>query len=51
MYDYLDGRKELETNPKLSEIIFEEIALGRSEFIDVYHTFISYCLDKTLEFR
>ncbi|RZC35908.1 activating signal cointegrator 1 complex subunit 2, partial [Asbolus verrucosus] len=50
LYDYLNERKELEQNPKLSEVVFKEVALGRSEFIDVYNTFISYCLDKTLEF-
>ncbi|EFA08000.1 activating signal cointegrator 1 complex subunit 2 [Tribolium castaneum] len=50
LYDFLDGRKELDQNPKLSEIVFEEIALGRSEFIDVYYAFTSHCLDKTLEF-
>ncbi|XP_044253366.1 activating signal cointegrator 1 complex subunit 2 [Tribolium madens] len=50
LYDFLDGRKELEQNRQLSGIIFEEIALGRSEFIDVYYAFTTYCLDKTLEF-
>jgi activating signal cointegrator complex subunit 2 len=49
IYDYLIDRQELKDAPKLGEITYETIALGRSEFIDVYNMFVSYCLDKTLE--
>jgi hypothetical protein len=51
IYDYLVDRQELKDAPKLGEITYETIALGRSEFIDVYNMFVSYCLDKTLELR
>ncbi|KAJ8916873.1 hypothetical protein NQ315_005880 [Exocentrus adspersus] len=49
LYEMLDGREELKVQKELSDRVFDEINLGRSEFVDVYHIFISYCLDKTLE--
>ncbi|XP_074032009.1 activating signal cointegrator 1 complex subunit 2 [Leptinotarsa decemlineata] len=49
LYELLDNREELMSQKELSDKVFDEINLGRSEFVDVYHMFISYCLDKTLE--
>ncbi|XP_056634151.1 activating signal cointegrator 1 complex subunit 2 [Diorhabda sublineata] len=49
LYELMSNREELEMQTMLCERVFDEINLGRSEFIDVYHMFVSYCLDKTLE--
>lgn len=49
LYELLDDRDELKLQTDLSNKIFDEINLGRSEFIDLFHVFVSYCLDKTLE--
>lgn len=49
LYELMENREELQLQQNLTERIFDEINFGRSEFIDVYHTFVSYCLDKTLE--
>lgn len=49
LYELMTDREELKLQPILCERVFDEINLGRSEFIDVYHMFVSYCLDKTLE--
>ncbi|CAH0564260.1 unnamed protein product [Brassicogethes aeneus] len=49
LYEMLYDRPEIEAEKELSRRIFDEINLGRSQFIDMYHVFISYCLDKALE--
>ncbi|KAJ8959098.1 hypothetical protein NQ318_022355 [Aromia moschata] len=49
LYEMLDDREELKLQQELCDRIFDEINLGRNEFIDVYHVYSSYCLDKTLE--
>lgn len=49
LYEMLGDREELKIQKELSGRAFDEINLGRSEFVDVYHVFISHCLDKTLE--
>ncbi|KAG5888952.1 hypothetical protein JTB14_012211 [Gonioctena quinquepunctata] len=50
LYELLDDREELKCQKDLSDKVFDEINMGRSEFVDVYHMFITHCLDKTLEY-
>lgn len=51
LYEFINRREELEQNETMSNLIYEQIALGRSEFVDVFNCFVSFCLDKTLEHR
>lgn len=51
LYEFINERNELEENQILSDVIYEEIALARSQFVDVYNCFVTYCFDKVLEFR
>lgn len=48
LYEMLIDRQEALDDPRLIKIIYEEIALARSGFIDIYNCFVSFCLDKTL---
>uniref|UniRef100_A0A6P7F821 Activating signal cointegrator 1 complex subunit 2 n=1 Tax=Diabrotica virgifera virgifera TaxID=50390 RepID=A0A6P7F821_DIAVI len=49
LYEFIGDREDLDLQKTLSERVFDEINLGRAEFVDVYHLFVTYCLDKTLE--
>ncbi|XP_030764124.1 activating signal cointegrator 1 complex subunit 2 [Sitophilus oryzae] len=49
LYQLLQGRDELVTQVDLYEKVVNEINLGRAEIVGLYHTFATYCLDKTLE--
>ncbi|XP_072393970.1 activating signal cointegrator 1 complex subunit 2 [Diabrotica undecimpunctata] len=49
LYEFISDREDLELQKTLSERVFDEINIGRSEFVDVYHLFVTHCLDKTLE--
>lgn len=49
LYEMLCNREELQLNEEMTEKIFDLLNIGRSEFVDVFHTFISYCLNKALE--
>ncbi|CAG9812776.1 unnamed protein product [Phaedon cochleariae] len=50
LYVMLEDREELKQQKNLSDKVLDEINLGRSEFINVYHMFISHCIDKSLEY-
>ncbi|VEN63810.1 unnamed protein product [Callosobruchus maculatus] len=50
LYEMLDDRDEVIIQPELSEMIFDEINLGRAEFVDTYHFFVTHCLDKALKY-
>lgn len=49
LYEMLCGRDEVQFDEELGGRIFEEINIARGEFIDVFHVFVSHCLNKTLE--
>ncbi|CAG9859128.1 unnamed protein product [Phyllotreta striolata] len=44
-----DDREEFEQADWLKWRIFDSIRAGREEFVDCFHSFVSYCLDETLE--
>lgn len=50
LYELLGNRDELELQRELSDRVLDEMNLGRSEFVDLFHVFVSHCLDKTLEY-
>ncbi|CAH1966346.1 unnamed protein product [Acanthoscelides obtectus] len=50
LYEMLDDRDEVLIHPELSGMIFDEINLGRAQFVDTYHFFVTHCLDKALEY-
>ncbi|XP_066261106.1 activating signal cointegrator 1 complex subunit 2-like [Euwallacea similis] len=50
LYDLIDEREESKTQQELFKIIIDKINAGRAEFVELFHTFISHCLDETLKY-
>lgn len=48
IYRLLHEREEVETQPELFKIVLDKINLGRTEFVELFHTFVSHCLDQAL---
>ncbi|KAF7278761.1 hypothetical protein GWI33_007994 [Rhynchophorus ferrugineus] len=48
LYEILEDRDEISQEAELYKKVLKEMSLGRSELIDLYHVFISECVDKTL---
>lgn len=49
IFTMVSWREEMIQMHTLAGNTIDEINLGRTEFIDCFHAFVSYCLDKTLE--
>lgn len=50
LYELMDDREEVKVQKNLADKIFDEINLGRTEMIELYHHFVLYCVDKALEY-
>ncbi|XP_060522407.1 activating signal cointegrator 1 complex subunit 2 [Cylas formicarius] len=48
LYELLDNREEMVMEKELSSHVVDEINLGRQEFVEMYHAFVSFCLDEAL---
>lgn len=49
LYELLDEREEAQINKELFKIVIEGISTGRAEFIELFHAFVSNCLDEALK--
>ncbi|ERL91004.1 hypothetical protein D910_08346 [Dendroctonus ponderosae] len=49
LYELLDEREEAHTQENLFKMVIQEINLGRTEFIETFHLFVSNCLDEALK--
>ncbi|CAG9773525.1 unnamed protein product [Ceutorhynchus assimilis] len=49
LFELLDQREEEHTEQALFKVVIKGIGMGRTEFIEVFHVFVSNCLDEALK--
>ncbi|XP_066137597.1 activating signal cointegrator 1 complex subunit 2 isoform X2 [Euwallacea fornicatus] len=50
LYELIDEREESKTQQELFKIVIDTMNAGRTEFVELFHTFISHCLDQALKY-